>query len=158
MATKETPKKDSSSEKLGDFAKDLYLANLGVYGKLYQTIEEYSDKKRGDKKRGDLFKELVKAGEKVQKTAEKRIKDAQQDAEKRIKEFDLVKEMNLEDRIKELRENFSSVKDKLVPAAKKPAAKKKAPARKKAPAKAKAKPAASKAKAAVKEAAEQVAA
>ena len=72
MATKKTVKKDSSTEKLGDFAKDLYLANLGVYGKLYETIEEYSDK------RGDLFKELVKRGEKVQKTAEKRIKDAQQ--------------------------------------------------------------------------------
>lgn len=158
MATKKTAKKDSSTEKLGDFAKDLYLANLGVYGKLYETLEEKVEEYNDKNKRSDLFKELVKRGEKVQKTAEKRIKDAQQDAEKRIKEFDLVKEMNLEDRIKELRDNFSSVKDKLVPAANKPAAKKKAPARKKAPAKAKTKPAASKAKAAVKEAAEQVAA
>jgi len=157
MAGKKTAKKDSGTEKLGDFAKDLYLANLGVYGKLYETIEEKVEEYNDKNKRSDLFKELVKAGEKVQKNAEKRIKDAQQDAEKRIKEFDLVKEMNLEDRIKELRENFSSVKDKLVPAAKKPAAKKKAPKRKKATTKAKTKPAASKAKAAVKEAAEVVA-
>ena len=151
MATKKTAKKENSTEKLGDMVKDLYLANLGVYGKLYETledkVEEYNDK------RGDLFKELVKRGEKVHKTAEKRLKDAQQDAEKRIKDIDLVKDMNLDDRIKELRENFRSVKDKLVPAAKK-----KAPATKKSPAKTKARAAASKAKAAVEEAAEQVAA
>jgi hypothetical protein len=146
MATKKTEKKEINTEKLGDMAKDLYLANLGMYGKLYETledkVEEYNDK------RGDLFKELVKRGEKVQKTAEKRLKDAQQDAEKRIKDLDVVKDMNLDDRIKELRENFRSVKDKLVPAAKN---KKKAPAKK-------ARAATSKAKAAVKETTEQVAA
>ena len=41
-------------------------------------------------------------------------------------------------RIQELRDNFDSLKDKLVPGNKKPAAKKKAPVRKKAPAKKKA--------------------
>ena len=151
MAGKKTAKKENNTEKLGDMVKGLYLANLGACGKIYETledkVEEYNDK------RGDLFKELVKRGEKVHKTAEKRLKEAQQDAGKRIKDLELVKDMNLDDRIKELRENFRSVKDKLVPVAKK-----KVPAKKKAPAKTKARAAASKAKAAVKEAAEQAAA
>lgn len=124
MATKKTEKKEINTEKLGDMAKDLYLANLGMYGKLYETLEDkveaYNDK------RGDLFKDLVKRGEKVHKNAEKRIK-----------EFDLTKEVKLEDRIQELRDNFDSLKDKLVSGNKNPVAKKKAPARK-APSKAKA--------------------
>lgn len=147
MATKKPAKTELNAEKIGDIAKDLYLANLGAYGKLYESfeekVEEYNDK------RGDLFKELVKRGEKVQKDAEKRIQDARTDAEKRIKGLDVVKDMKLEDRIQELRENFDSLKDKLVSGNKKPAAKKKAPARKKkAPAKAAAKPKARKAAAA----------
>lgn len=153
MATKKAAKSDTGVEKIGDIAKDLYLANLGMYGKLYESleekVEEYNDK------RGDLFKELVKRGEKVQQNAEKRIKDAQQDAEERIKNIDLVKDMKLEDRIQELRDNFDSLKDKLASSTKKPAAKKKAPARKKAPAK---KAAASKPATRVKKEAEEVAA
>ena len=148
MATKKTVKKETNTEKLSDVAKDLYLANLGMYDKIYETLEEKVEEISD--KRGDLFKELVKRGEQVHKTAEKRIKDvqkdaemrikgAQKDAEKFIKEFDLTKDMKLEDRIKELRSNFSSVKAKLVPGSIKKKVSTKAKAKAKAPTKAKAK-------------------
>ena len=143
MATKKTARKEVKTEKLSDIAKDLYLANLGMYDKIYETleekVEEISDKREG------LFKELVKRGEHVHKNAEKRIKDAQRDAGKFIKDFDLTKEMKLEDRIKELRSNFGSVKEKLVPGV----SKKKAPSKTRA----KAKATTSKAKSAAKQAA-----
>jgi hypothetical protein len=130
MATKPAAKKEARTEKLSDIVKDLYLANLGMYDKIYETleekVEEISDKREG------LFKELVKRGEHVHKTAEKRIKDAQKDAGKFIRHFDLTKEMKLEDRIKELRSNFGSVREKLVPGA----SKKKAPSKTRTKAKA----------------------
>ncbi len=163
MATKKTVKKESNTEKLSDIAKDLYLANLGMYGKIYETLEEKVEEISD--KRDDLFKELVKRGEQVHKNAEKRIKDvqkdaemrlkgAQKDAEKFIKEFDLTKDMKLEDRIKELRSNFSSVKAKLVPGGIKKKVSTKAKA--KAPSKAKAKATASKVANAAKQAAAEV--
>ena len=123
MATKKAVSKEVKTEKLSDIAKDLYLANLGMYDKIYETIEEkveeISDKREG------LFKELVKRGEQVHKPAEKRIKDVQKDAGRFIKDFHITKEMKLEDRINELRSNFGSVKEKLVPGA----SKKKAPSK-----------------------------
>jgi ElaB/YqjD/DUF883 family membrane-anchored ribosome-binding protein len=163
MATKKTVKKETNTEKLSDIAKDLYLANLGMYGKIYETLEEKVEEISD--KREDLFKELVKRGEQVHKTAEKRIKDVQKDAEKRlkgaqkdaekfIKEFDLTKDMKLEDRIKELRSNFSSVKAKLIPGSIKKKVSTEAKA--KAPTKAKAKATASKVTNAAKQAAAEV--
>ncbi len=151
MATKKAAKKEIKTEKLSDIAKDLYLANLGMYDKIYETleekVEEISDKRDG------LFKELVKRGEQVHKSAEKRIKDAQKDAGRFIRDFGFTKEMKLEDRIKELRSNFSSVREKLVPGA----SRKKAPSKTKAKAKTRAKAAASKATNAAKQAAAEVA-
>ena len=106
-AAKKSDKKELSTEKLTELAKDLYLANLGVYGKIYEVIGEKVD--LYNEKRADLFKDLVKSGEKVQKTAEQRLKET----EDRIKNLELVKDMKLEDRIKELRENFTTLKEKL---------------------------------------------
>lgn len=141
MATtaKKSEKKEFNTEKLTELAKDLYLANLGVYGKIYEVIGEKVD--LYNEKGADLFKDLVKRGEKVQKNAEKRLKDT----EDRIKNLELVKEMKLEDRIKELRENFNTLKEKLVKKKDEPAAEAAAPAAKTKPkAKAKAAPEAEK--------------
>ena len=107
MTSKKNAKKEFSTEKLSDWAKDLYLANLGVYGKIYESIEDRVD--QYNDKSGDLFKDLVKRGEAVHKSAEKRVKDT----EERIRNLELVKDMKLEDRINELKDNFSSMKDKL---------------------------------------------
>ena len=132
-------KKEFNTEKVSDMAKDLYLANLGVYGKGGDLIKDIT-------KTGDFFKDLVKRGEEVHKSAEKRLKDT----ESRIKNLEIVKDMKLDDRISELKENFNSIKDKL---ALKSKTEKKAEETVKTPAKAKAK-----AKAKVKAADEQVAA
>ena len=105
--TKKSEKKEFNTEKLTEMAKDLYLANLGVYGKIYEVLGDKVDEY--NEKRVDLFKDLVKRGEKVQKNAEKRLKDT----EDRIKNLELVKEMKLEDRISELRDNFNTLKTKL---------------------------------------------
>ena len=103
MSKKENAeKKDFSTEKLTDLAKDLYLANLGVYGKSGDLLK---DRPSTD----ELFKDLVKRGEEVQKSAEKRLKET----EDRIKNIEVVKDMKLEDRINELKDKFSSLKEKL---------------------------------------------
>ena len=66
MTAKKNSKKEFSAEKLSDLAKDLYLANLGVYGKIYESIEDKVD--QYNDKGSDLFKDLVKRGEEVHKS------------------------------------------------------------------------------------------
>lgn len=103
--------KAPSFEKLGDTAKEVAYAQLGVYGRVYDEVNDRVSQARKDApKRWDA---LVKRGEKVQRDIEKAQKDLRSDIEKRQKELrDDLKERfgdidlkgDLEARVEKVRE------------------------------------------------------
>ena len=67
MATKKATKKATKDSKSDFAAKDLFLATLGFYGKVYeQGADRISDI---NEKRQEMFKDLVSRGEKLESKA-----------------------------------------------------------------------------------------
>ncbi len=73
-AANKSEKKELSTQKLTELAKDLYLANLGVYGKIYEVIGEKID--LYNVKRADLFKD---SGQERRKSPEDRRAASERD-------------------------------------------------------------------------------
>lgn len=79
-----------SVEKAGDLAKDVVYANLGVYGKLYDTVSErlesLNDKVDATRKQAPKeWDALIKRGTQVQGSLEK----AQEDLKAKVKSIDV---------------------------------------------------------------------
>jgi hypothetical protein len=111
-ARKTAPKKMTQpafAAKAQENARNVFLAGLGFYGKAYDEAQTRMKVRR--EKAEDLFNELVKRGEKVEK-----------DAKKALKDFDLP-ELNLADReeirkeiearLDKARESFESLRDSI---------------------------------------------
>jgi polyhydroxyalkanoate synthesis regulator phasin len=97
MTKKQTTKKAKATKVTVD-AKGVFLATLGLYGKIYEQGSERVTEVNN--KRQELFKELVARGEKLEGQAKQKIEE--------------LKSANpaLETRIDAMRGNINKLKDK----------------------------------------------
>ncbi|MFT5032357.1 MAG: hypothetical protein ACI9OO_000287 [Bacteroidia bacterium] len=78
--TKNQTKTQTTFEKANAVARDLFLANLGLYGKAFEQSQE-TYKQAGEKvqaligKRETIYADLVKRGEKVQVEAQAKFEE-----------------------------------------------------------------------------------
>lgn len=103
--TRAAKSEEKLTEKAGTLARNVYLANLGLYGKLYeqgqdlykQTEQKY--RQTGEKarelygKREKIFNDLVKRGEEVQSQAKETFEKVTTEQRKALDErFEKLKE------------------------------------------------------------------
>ncbi|MFT4924470.1 MAG: polyhydroxyalkanoate synthesis regulator phasin [Phenylobacterium sp.] len=64
---------DKATDKVGKFARNVWLAGLGAYGRSTETITKQLDKTYEES--NQLFNELVSKGSEIQATIDEKIKD-----------------------------------------------------------------------------------
>lgn len=103
-AAKKTTAKKATAKKATSFTlRDVAIANLGFYGKVFDVVTERVEELRKDAPK--QFNAYVKRGEKVQKELLK----ARKDVEKNVREFDLREELESID----IREQFDDLSDRV---------------------------------------------
>ncbi len=124
--TRNTPSKNSATKKAAEKpepsfavkaqenAHNVFLAGLGAYGKVFEEAQSQfkdarSQMKETRSKAENLFKELVKRGEKVQTKARKRIKDLD------LPELKLADHDELRARIDKARKSFDTLREAIAP-------------------------------------------
>jgi len=116
-AAKKSTKRSSSEfvSRAREVSREAFLASLGFYGKAYDQVQEQFsnmqdqlEERRG--KADDLYRELVKRGEKVEKDARKAIDDLdlpKLELDSLADRKKLEKQMNkAKERFEELKERF----------------------------------------------------
>ena len=92
-----------------------YLANLGLYGKLYEEGQERIESLKTARvdlrsKSTELFEELVARGEKLQSDAEAKFESLQSDSKAKIESLKSDAEAKIEEGKAELEGRFEKVK------------------------------------------------
>lgn len=116
---KTAPKKPAQpafAAKAQENARNVFLAGLGFYGKAFDEAQTRMDDaqarmKERREKAEDLFNELVKRGEKVEKEAKKALKDFEM-PELKLADTDEIRK-EIEARLDKARESFESLRDSL---------------------------------------------
>lgn len=89
-------------DRYGDFAKNVWLAGLGAYGKAFDEAKDVYEK--ASKETPKLFDELVKKGEKLEEDTIDRIQDTQEKLKKnKISDSLSEASSSIEDRIQKVR-------------------------------------------------------
>jgi uncharacterized coiled-coil DUF342 family protein len=108
-AVRKTAKKTDSNitNKAQETARELFLAGLGVYGKVFDEVEDQlkNAEKRMEarrKKADKLYNELVKRGEQLEKEARKSLDDI---------ELPRFQRKDLEQQLEKARDRFAELKD-----------------------------------------------
>ena len=96
--------KDDKSKHTPDVARRIWLAGIGAYGRAFTEAKGAVDELRG--KSSEVFDDLVQKGEMLEKVAEHKSKEMLDKT--RIKDFDI------NDRIKAMREKLAGVDDNRV--------------------------------------------
>ena len=102
-----------------DAGRDAFLASLGFYGKAYDQVQEqYNNlQEQLEERRGkadDMYQDLIKRGEKVEKEARKALKDID------LPEFELdslTDRKKLEEQLDKAKARFEELKDRIQQAA-----------------------------------------
>jgi len=94
------------------YSHKIFLANLGMYGKVFEESKALADKsvskyKNLTSKNSELLEDLIARGEKVQSSMIESVKKAKNE-----------QMSSIEGRVKSLRENLVKAKDAIIPAKK----------------------------------------
>lgn len=103
-------KKKATASKANFSTRDFAVAGLGVYGKLFDEIQDRVETFR--KQAPKQFDGLVKRGEKAQQDLQK----AQQELKNRIEGFDIAEQFDLNELRDQIEEMAERVREALNPA------------------------------------------
>ena len=119
-AAPKKPVQPTFTEKAQENARNVFLAGLGVYGRVFEEAQsQFEDAqarmKENRVKAEDLFNDLVKRGEKVETEAKKRFKDMDLPELKLVDRDEIRKE--IEARLEKARDSFETLRDAITPKA-----------------------------------------
>lgn len=101
-------------EKANAVARDLFLANLGLYGKAFEQSQEFYNKTQASyKQAGDKVQELVGKREKIFADLVKRGEKVQADAQAKFEELSAKPKTLVEEQVEAVKSGVEKLKERV---------------------------------------------